>query len=401
MPGRWGNDDPDTLAAMRSLGSLCLADGKWAEAESLLTPAMQGLRQLRGPEHPDTLTAMDAVAQLYLNRGANLPEAESLTSQVRGVLLRTRGATDLKTLDATNSLALILHAQNKSEEAERLLQNVVGQLREKMAADHPLTLIAMHNLAMTYDGLGRKIEAERLLNEVLDRQKTVLGKKHPHALLTMVRLAFLYLGQNQPDEAQPLFIEALEGCRAALDRNHETAEGALAGLADVYARKRDLGKLGPVLIEARDIQFARYGPDDGVTAGGNEAVGLFFLVQGQYSKAEPYFRDRLAFSRKNHSQEPERHLAELRLGVCVLAQKKCKEARPLLVSAYNGLKPSDKHAIPASTSDLGWIVGHIKELRDEAGQPMKDASLRQLRGDPVLEDIIMDLEFPASPFEAE
>ena len=142
-----GDQDPDTLSALRSLGSLYLADGKWAEAKSLLIPAMVGLRQVRGLEHPDTLTAMDALAQVYLNQGVNLSEAESLTSQVREVFLRTRGAADLKTLDATNSLALVLAAQNKLEEAERLANNVVEELKVQITVDHPLTLIAMQNLA--------------------------------------------------------------------------------------------------------------------------------------------------------------------------------------------------------------------------------------------------------------
>ena len=285
-----------------------------------------------------------------------MSEAESLTSQVREVFLRTRGATDLKTLDATNSLALVLAAQNKSEQAERLLKNVVEELKVQMTVDHPLTLIAMQNLALIYDALGRKIEAARLLNGVLDRQRKVLGNRHPHTLLSMVRLAFLYLGQKEPDKSEPLLIEAVEGCRAALDRNHETAAGALAGLANVYADKRDLKKLGPVLIEAHDITRVRYGPHDQLTAEANQSVGTFFLVQQDYSQAEPYFRDSFTFWVNNHPDREDRFLNELRLGVYLLAQKNYTEAKSRLISAYNGMKPRAESAIAANTADLGQVI---------------------------------------------
>ncbi len=50
--GTRGDEDPDTLNAMRSLGYLYFADGKWAEAQTLLVPAMEGLKRVRGCDHP-------------------------------------------------------------------------------------------------------------------------------------------------------------------------------------------------------------------------------------------------------------------------------------------------------------------------------------------------------------
>ena len=183
----------------------------------------------------------------------------------------------------------------------------------------------------------------------------------------MVRLAFLYLGQKEPDKSEPLLIEAVEGCRAALDRNHETA-AALAGLANVYADKRNLKKLGPVLIEARDITCARYGPHDQLTAEANQSVGMFFLAQPDYSHAEPYFRDSFTFWVNNDIDREDRFLNELRLGVCLLAQRNYTEAKSRRISAYNGLKPREKSAIAANAADLDHVIARITRLRDKAGQ---------------------------------
>ena len=62
------------------------------------------------------------------------------------------------------------------------------------------------------------------------------------------------------------------------------------------------------------------------------------------------------------------------------------------------MKPREKSAIAANTADLGQVIARITRLRDKAGQLINDASLARLRGDPPLQVIVFDLEFPADPF---
>ena len=50
-----GEDHPDTLVSMRSLGLLYRDQGKQAQAESLLTKVIDFQRRLVGENHPDTL----------------------------------------------------------------------------------------------------------------------------------------------------------------------------------------------------------------------------------------------------------------------------------------------------------------------------------------------------------
>ena len=125
---------------------------------------------------------------------------------------------------------------------------------------------------------------------------------------------------------------------------------------------------------------------------------MFFLAQPDYSHAEPYFRDSFTFWVNNHPDREDRFLNELRLGVCLLAQRNYTEAKSRLISAYNGLKPREKSAIAANTADLGQVIARITQLREKAGQLINDASLAKLRGDPALQAIVFDLEFPADPF---
>ena len=125
---------------------------------------------------------------------------------------------------------------------------------------------------------------------------------------------------------------------------------------------------------------------------------MLFLLKSEYIRAEPYCREALAFRAKDNPESLDRFWLELRLGVSLIAQRKYTEAQSRLLTAYNGIKPHEKVALPANTSDLGWIVEQISQLRDEAGRPLPDVSLAKLRGDPALQAIVFDLQFPVDPF---
>ncbi len=192
-----------------------------------------------------------------------------------------------------------------------------------------------------------------------------------------------------------------------LDRNHETAAPGipLAGLAVVYSMKPDLKKLGPVLIEARDITRARYGNGEELTwLAGNQTVGSYFINLPDYSQAErPPMRDCVNYWVTYNPGHEKRFVNELRLAVCLFGQKKFTETKGRLITAYNGLKPRDKPAIPTNTTDLGWIIEQVFLLRRQGPVVLaNESALIRLQGDPLLRSLYYelkyDLKFPADPF---
>ncbi len=65
---------------MRSLGWLALLEGKYPQAEALLTQALQISSREFGSEHRDTLSAMSQLANVY-DRQGKYPQAEALHSK--------------------------------------------------------------------------------------------------------------------------------------------------------------------------------------------------------------------------------------------------------------------------------------------------------------------------------
>ena len=58
---------------MNNLARAVLDQGKFAQAEPLLVKALEVSRRDLGEEHPDTLAAMNNLAQLYVAQGQARP----------------------------------------------------------------------------------------------------------------------------------------------------------------------------------------------------------------------------------------------------------------------------------------------------------------------------------------
>jgi eukaryotic-like serine/threonine-protein kinase len=390
------DEAPETFSAMHSLGALLDQDGKWNEAERYLVPAMNGLKRTRGDVDPETLEAIVDVGNLY-NELDREKEAEPLLSRALQGLRRTRGAGDILTLRTMDSLAMIYLSEKKSEQANELEGEAVSGMQEALGPDNPNTLLARRNLAATYAAIDQPTEAESRFKDVLADMRRVLGEKHPDTLYTTILLAQHYSYQERLDNVEEYARAALEGSRGVLDDHHQVRTAALAFLAKVYRRRGDFARSEPVLIESVALTRSRWGPDHWLTADGNGAVGRNLLALGKYQGAERYCRDEVEFRIKNSPNDPRRFWAELHLGIALLGQEKAHEAKSLLLSAWNGLRPRAATRPLPTTSDLPRIVEQLLQLTDESGRPPQDPPLDKLRSDPVLRAIVADCEFPLEP----
>ncbi len=402
--GPLGDEDPETFSAMQSLGNLLHDDGRWTEAEQYLVPALEGFRKTKGAEDPMTLEAMVNVGVLY-SQLKKSQDAEMLLSQAVDGLQRTRGDHDVLTLAARDNLAMAYLGQNKPVQAEQLEKEVVGRLQEDVGPDSPHTLHALCDLARILAANNKLAEAEQLWKNVLQDMRRVMGAKHPDRLFTLVLLAEHYMNQRRMDEVEEYAGEALEGARTALNDKHQVRAAALGFLAVVYSTRADLKKpesmkkLGTVLIESVELARFRWGIDSDVTARGNQTVGMFFFVQQEYAKAEPYFHECLDYLIKTNPGHWTRFFNELQYGVCFLSQRNYTESKSHLLIGYNGMRTDREDTPPLETADLGWLIEKVSQLRDPKGQRLTGTTtLSVLHKDPALQAIIFDLQFPGDVF---
>jgi serine/threonine protein kinase/tetratricopeptide (TPR) repeat protein len=234
-----GPEHRDTLSAMNSLAVSYLAAGRYDDARKLLEEVLPLFRKVVSPEHPDTLIVMGNLSSVYGLIGRNDEELK-LNEEVLTLLRKVLGPKHSLTLTAMGNLANSYKNADRYDEAIKLGEEVLTLRRKVLGPEDPGTLIAMSNLAIFYDSAGRYDEAVKLCEEVLTLSRKVHGEEHPFTLSVMTILADAFdpvasrWDAGRLDEAVKLHEEVLTLRRKVLGREHPDTLRSMRSLATSY-----------------------------------------------------------------------------------------------------------------------------------------------------------------------
>ncbi|MCB9898189.1 MAG: tetratricopeptide repeat protein [Planctomycetes bacterium] len=193
------------------LAHLAVLRGEPAHAETMLRDVLATRTARLGPEHVDTLEAVERLAELLAATG-RAAEAEPLYARRVEALTALLGPEHPQTLYARGRLALLLTDTGRGAEALTELDALVASSRRVLGEDHPRTASLLCTRSVAAYAAGRP-DAPALIEEALARGRTVLGDEHPFLVTMLNNAATLRLADGRFDEAVSLLDEALAVCR--------------------------------------------------------------------------------------------------------------------------------------------------------------------------------------------
>ena len=144
-----GPEHPDTATSLNNLAELYRATGAYAQAEPLYKRALAITEKALGPEHPDTATSLNNLALLYwaqarwsesaasMKRGLRIEESNARRVLPLGDESRKRAYAAMLTGSTDGAVGLSLDSLGKVSGAERLGLEVVlqrkGRVQDLMA----------------------------------------------------------------------------------------------------------------------------------------------------------------------------------------------------------------------------------------------------------------------------
>jgi serine/threonine protein kinase len=265
-----GPDHADTLSSMNNLANSYAEMGRAMEALKLREETLALQKSKLGPDHIDTLKSMNNVASSYYVLGRHA-EALKLHDETLALRKASLGPDHPDTLWSMNNVANCYSALNRHDEALKLYEETLTLQKDKVGADHPDTLSTMNNLANSYTTLDRHDEALKLRQETLALRKAKLGPDHPDTLGSVVNLGVSYLALGRLADAVKLYEEALPIMRAKMPDHHFTIN-CMHNLATSY---NDLGRPAEALKlheETLVLMKAKLGPDHPSTFWGISGV---------------------------------------------------------------------------------------------------------------------------------
>jgi tetratricopeptide (TPR) repeat protein len=255
-----GPDHQQTLNAMQNLAATRLAQGDLSGACTLQKQTLAIHRKLLPPGHPTILRAMSDLGATLLWQG-DLGSARSLQQEVLAVQLEELGPEHPHTITSMLNLGSTLYAQGDWVSARELQERVLATSLKVLERDHPDTLMSMSNLALTLLALNDLKEARRLQEEALALRRQVLGAKHPDTLTSMNNLALTLSADGDPAGAQKLFEEALDIGRDVQGPEHPDTLTTMSNLALTLSSQGDLDGAHKLHEEVLAISLRVLGPE--------------------------------------------------------------------------------------------------------------------------------------------
>jgi tetratricopeptide (TPR) repeat protein len=359
-----GPDHPDTLTSRNNLANTCITAGRTAEAIKLHEATLE-LRESRlGPDHLDTLSSRNNLATAYLSAGRTAEAIKLLEATLR--LRESKlGPDHPATLTSRVNLAGAYLDGGRIAEAATMHEATLRLQESKLGPDHPATLTSRNNLADAYRVAGRTAEAIKLLEATLTLRESKLGPDHPDTLVSRVVLAALYRDAGRTAEAVTMLEATLKLQESKLGPDHPDTLRSMNNLAILYQRRGQFAEAEPLIVKALETVRREQGEDHPNTlACMNNLAGSYWSAM-KLDRSVPLFEEVLRRRQAKLGRDhPNTLITMANLGVNYRDAGRSREGIALLEQAW-ALARKRPGPLP---NGLEWIRSALAETYDEAGQ---------------------------------
>ena len=202
-------------AALNALGVLCKYTGQFAAAEKLY----RGALALVAEDSAEAATLHHNLGGLAHVRGefvGGLADAR----RAYEIRCQLRGAEHPETLSDACAYATLLDGLGRYDEAEAIYRGALDRFEELFGSEHLEIAVNLSNLAAVRWARGDAAGAEELYRRAAVMKGRLLGVSHPETALTLHNYASMLADLGRAGEARDLELKALSVFEAALDPFH-------------------------------------------------------------------------------------------------------------------------------------------------------------------------------------
>ena len=327
---RFGQESPETAAALNELGVTLIASGKKLEAEQVCREALEIRRRRFGNENADVATSEDNLAHACNDNG-KFTEAEALIREALATRRRLFGDESQEVIDSLRNQVLILGNTGNWVEAEATAREVLELRRKLLGSQDPSVSGALYDLAWAAAGNGKQNEADALQREAFALRQKVLSDNYPDAAESLYILGARMRQHGNLEDAYSLLSAALAQQRKFLGDDHPSTLYTLDTLGLVYEDETNWSEAEAIFRQVLASWRKQAGDADPQTLYAMRNMAGALEGQGKWAEAEAMHREAFDSWRKRSGNSDPQALWECE-GLChaLVSQRKYEDAEHLL-----------------------------------------------------------------------
>jgi CHAT domain-containing protein/Tfp pilus assembly protein PilF len=282
-----------TAADLNVLAHQKHEQGNYAEAEVLLTRALEIDVKALGPDSPAVASILNNLAEAYREQG-KYADAEQMYLRALKIDAQIYGRDSGELVHMLNNLGLLYTAEARYSEAEPLMLRALAIAPKAFGKDSMPVAITLNCLGSLYKEQGRYSDAEPLMRRSLEIRQKVLASDHPDIGTATNNLAGMYIHEGKYADAELLMEKALAIDEKGRGKEHPVVAIDLQNLADLNQHQGKLAEAERYYLQSLSIQEKVLPPDHPDTTTSLALLARFYYAQNNFEKAAPYFQRDIA-----------------------------------------------------------------------------------------------------------
>ncbi len=367
----FGPDSPEVAESLTALGLLRSDQARLQEAEQLTRQGLEMSERRLPPTHPARAQALRAYGKVLAERGSYDQAIAALNEAVR--LQSAPGVAPAELAESLSMLADANYSAGHYDVCNASYPRILAMRRQVYGERHPLVADTLGSMAAVQSDLGYYPEAERLDRQSLDIIQAYYGSDHPKTANRLTNLAQALSYQHKFDEAVSLLNQALAIEEHVYGAAHPELAETLNELGNVASMQDKYDDAREKFQRAADIYRSVYGDHHYLVAIALSNVADTYLHKKDYPRAEELFRDVVRrFQETLPADNVNLGIAHLKLGRTLLRQNRYQDAESETSAGYEIVK---KQSSPA-TSFMHAAQKDLTAEYEGLNQPEKAAQFR-------------------------
>jgi len=307
-------DSHEIASALLNLGHAATMYGKFDEAIEHQSRALEMVEERLGPDHPNTVRAVDYLGATYLSRGdveLGREYSERALTMREAIYGPNADEVAISLMNASQAMidaGKLDVAIDYNRRAEAIYVNNYGP-------EHHMAARAAHNVGwLQY--VERDYEAaSATLQRALEAKVATLGAEHPDVAWTLNALGAVSLDTDALEDAERWFTQALKIRRSHFGDEHPETGECLFNLGTIAERRGNATEALKLYQGSKTAFESAYPAEHPRIAGSDAAIASMLIEAGKADEAKPLLQ--AAIPRLEGSQYTE-ELAEAKADLAKL-----------------------------------------------------------------------------------
>ncbi len=296
------------------------------EAVELQTTALEISTKASGPEHANTLTCMDNLANAY-RENTQVAEGISLFEKTLELRRKVLGPSHQDTLRTMNNLANAYESAGNLEKSLSMLETAIAVIKNSLGEEHQDALVAMSNLAGSYLGAGQYPKAVKTYEQVHEKWLAKHGAEHGLVIGAKANLGYALLHTKEYAKAVTILEAAIDAAKRTLGDDHPTTLAAMNSCASALSGVGEFDRAIALQEETLAKKKIKLGPDHPGTLASMSSLASAHIAAKQFDQAIKLLDETLELKKRKYSEDHPEYMRTLSaLGRAHLLAKKFDKA---------------------------------------------------------------------------